>query len=150
MIPRSLPASQPSSEADRKIREARAAYFDSFSSGNGERLDDRDHDPGPPAMTFHDSVYKSELPADLSDVIVLGTIVGVQPFLSRDHGALYTETTVKIERLVSVVDGLSDPGLPWTSSWTAERCSCRMAASSSRSPLVWATSFSRTAGTSSF
>src|SRR5438309_997311 len=87
MIPSSLPTSQPASAAEQSIRNARASYFDHFAGGEGVKLEDRD--PGvPPAFVIHDAGPKTELPTDLSDTIVLGSIVGSQAFPSQNHEAI--------------------------------------------------------------
>src|SRR5439155_23374650 len=39
-----------------------------------------------------------------------GTGASSQACQSQNHGALYTETTVRIERVISLVDNTADPG----------------------------------------
>jgi len=104
-----LSTSQPANESERQIRNARAAYFDNFASGDRVKLEDQDPN-APVPIILHEPGPKGELPADLSDIIVHGTIVNSQAFQSRNHEAVYTETTVRIERVDSLAQGQTDPG----------------------------------------
>jgi hypothetical protein len=95
--------------AEQQIRTARALYFDRFSSAEDGKLEERDP-AAPVGFITHHPAPKAELPADLSDVILLGTIVSSQAFQSQDHGSIYTETTVSAEHLFSLAANQSDPG----------------------------------------
>jgi len=48
------------------------------------------------------------LPASISDTIVLGQVVGYQPYLSGDHTAVYTELKIKVDKIVKERTGTID------------------------------------------
>src|SRR5262245_37222269 len=100
--------SPPTNAAEQKIRGARDAYFDDFGSGDHVKLEDQDPSAPVPIIVHHPGP-KDELPADLSDIIVHGTIINSQAFQSGNHEAIYTETTVSIERVDSVAQGQAVP-----------------------------------------
>jgi hypothetical protein len=55
----------------------------------------------PPAIVFHNPAPKGELPQNLADTIIIGKIAGVQAYLSKNRGAIYTESTIAIEEVIS-------------------------------------------------
>ncbi len=82
------------------IRAARASYFDKFTSPDGVALENRD--PRARAATiFHSPPPKSELPQNPADTIIVGKISGIQAYLSNNRGAIYTESTIAIEEVIS-------------------------------------------------
>jgi hypothetical protein len=82
------------------IRAARGAYFDHIGEGMG-KLEDRDPNaPADPPIMATPPPNKAEFPGDLADVILIGTITGVQAFQSNNHGAIYTESTIRVEQVI--------------------------------------------------
>lgn len=81
------------------IRSARAAYANKFTADTTpfERRDPRT----PPVGIFHTPAPKSELPQDLADTIIVGKIAEIQAYLSKNRGAIYTESTIAIEEIIS-------------------------------------------------
>jgi hypothetical protein len=62
------------------------------------RLEDRD--PQAPEVTIiHHPPPKEELPADRAELIIAGTLTNAQAFFSANHGALYTESTIQVEKV---------------------------------------------------
>lgn len=92
-----------------QARGARAAYFDNFASADGVTLEARDP-RGPATMIYHTPPPKSELPQELADVIVVGKITAVQAYLSHNRGAIYTESTVLVEEVISTQQSLATGG----------------------------------------
>ncbi len=84
-----------------EVRSARAAYFDQMAIPGGVALDAQDPKTPPPPAVFRTPPPMEELPQDLADAIVVGKIVGVQAFLSNSRGAIYTESTVRIEEAIN-------------------------------------------------
>jgi hypothetical protein len=80
------------------IRAAHAAYSDHIANRLDGKLEDRDPNAHE-AMIIHHPAPKAELPADRAEVILVGTITGIQSFPSSNHSALYTESTVQIEHI---------------------------------------------------
>jgi len=70
---------------------------------------------GPPSVVFVDQSppapnsrpEDAQLPVPTSDTIVLGAVIKVQPYLSEDGTALYTEFTVSVEEVLKQGNGLS-------------------------------------------
>jgi hypothetical protein len=98
MIP-TLEVQPAADQAAQSIRSARAAYFDRFAADN-VAVDQRDPTV-PPQIIFHTPVAKTELPQDLADTIIVGKIIGVQAYLSTNRAAIYTESTIAIEEVIS-------------------------------------------------
>jgi hypothetical protein len=90
----------PSDQAPQDVRSARAAYFDRIASPPGLSFEARDPRM-PPAIVFHNPAPKGELPQNLADTIIIGKIAGVQAYLSKNRGAIYTESTIAIEEVIS-------------------------------------------------
>src|SRR5205085_8458553 len=84
MTPTSVLTPQTQSASEEQLRIARALYFNDFSGPGQSKLEDQDP-TAPPSLITHYPAPKSELPADLSHVIVLGTISNSQAFQSQDH-----------------------------------------------------------------
>jgi hypothetical protein len=88
---------EPASDSERATRQARSARFDD-RSGTRQPLD------SPDAPEVHEgmSIYYAKidpLPASLSDAVVVGTVVRFQPFFSSDRTSIYTELTVRVEKV---------------------------------------------------
>jgi hypothetical protein len=96
--------------ATQSIRAARAAYFNHMAQPDGVALDARDPKvPAPPPVQRLPPPME-ELPATLADAIVVGKIVGVQSFFSQNRGAIYTESTIQIEEVISARQTISKGG----------------------------------------
>jgi hypothetical protein len=107
-IPQLLPESQ--DIAGREIRSARAAIWDVELRNRSDALDAPPErlpagtpPPPPPAGVIVDLKHDlPELPLEFSDVVMVGEVVKLQPFLTKSHTSLYTEFTVRVlERVKS-------------------------------------------------
>jgi hypothetical protein len=95
----------PTDLAQQQLRQSRGALFDNLFGGNGtsaaakplEATDPRT----PPPFTTHNIRMVGELPAALSDTILVGRIKAAQAYQSNDHTAIYTETTIAVEQVTS-------------------------------------------------
>lgn len=92
--------------AGQAIRGARALYFNNFAIPDGRAIDKRDP-RSPEATITHTPAPKAELPQDLADTIVVGTITAVQAYLSQNRGAIYTESTISVEEVISSQQNVS-------------------------------------------
>ena len=93
----------PADTAQQQLRQARSAQFDDwFQVGGvpGTPLEARDPRT-PPSVTTHHILFIDELPAAFADTIIVGRIIGVQSYQSNDHRAIYTESTVAVEQVMS-------------------------------------------------
>ena len=96
---------EPTGAAQQQIRQARGALFDNLFGGAGtsaaagplEATDPRT----PPRLTTYQIRPVGELPAAFSDSIVVGRITAAQAYLSNDHTAIYTESTIEVEQVPS-------------------------------------------------
>lgn len=95
------PLAAPETESDAaQVRAARAGYFDQFANPQQEMFEDSN--PNLPApVIFHQPGPKTELPADASDLIVVGRITDARSYLSSSHRFIYTESAVRAETVVS-------------------------------------------------
>jgi hypothetical protein len=99
MPAKSLVAPETDPEAA-QVRAARAGYFDRLANPQQDMFENSD--PNLPApVIFHQPGPKTELPADASDLIVLGRITDARSYLSSSHRLIYTESTVRVETVVS-------------------------------------------------
>ena len=91
--------------AQQQIRLARGALFDNLFGGAGTSAAAKPleaTDPStPPRLTTYQIRPVGELPAAFSDSIVVGRITAAQAYLSNDHTAIYTETTIQVEQVPS-------------------------------------------------
>jgi hypothetical protein len=97
-LTRELPPARDTSPLE--IRAARAAYFDQVAAPGGIALDAQDPAAPAPPPVFRTPPPMGELPQDLADAIVVGKIVNVQAFLSNSRGAVYTESTIRVEEVI--------------------------------------------------
>ena len=96
----------PVDAAQQAIRQARSELFDNLFAGTGVPMESRSpHAPGPGGWVRKRD--EQELPASLSTAIVVGTISGVLAYQSNDHRAIYTETTIELEQVLSDEDGVA-------------------------------------------
>ncbi|HYI92861.1 MAG TPA: hypothetical protein VEX68_04910 [Bryobacteraceae bacterium] len=87
---------------DKKIRAARAKFFD-IGSGTSLLIPPRippGAPPPPPPGSIVCLLPLPELPIDESDVVVVGEVSTVQPFLTSSQTSLYTEYTIQISEMV--------------------------------------------------
>ena len=82
----SLPLLPRLDTASPSIRAARGAYFDRLREGDG-KLEDQDPN-APTAPIMGTPPPMGELPGDRADVILIGSITGVQAFQSNNHAII--------------------------------------------------------------
>jgi hypothetical protein len=89
---------------DKSVRAARARLFD---PGGVRSLLDPPPDlapgaklPPPPPSTIVDLLPMPELPVKESEVVVVGSVERVQPFLTSSKSSLYTEYTIRVTDIV--------------------------------------------------
>jgi hypothetical protein len=101
-IPQLLPESK--DVASKDIRAKRAAIWDIRPLSPREALDfpvslqPGGLAPPPPPVGATVDLRRGlpELPLESSDVVVVGEVAGVQPFLTTSHTSLYTEYTIRV------------------------------------------------------
>src|SRR5262249_33365278 len=111
-IPRLLPESR--DVASKEIRAARAAIWDIRSPSDALDAPPSPLPPGvppppPPAGTVVDLRRDlPELPLESSDLVVVGEVVNLQPFLTKSRSSLYTEYTVRVLEAVKPKAAVKD------------------------------------------
>ena len=92
---------EPTDTAQQQLRQFRGAMFDGrFGGAGAQRLEDTDPRM-PPRGTSHQIRLIGELPAAFADCIIVGRLKAAQAYLSNDHTAIYTESTVDVEQVLS-------------------------------------------------
>src|ERR1017187_8937614 len=94
----------PTDAAQQQLRQTRGGLFDNLFgvSGYSTAQPLEANDPRtPPSVTMHRLRQADELPAAFADTIIVGQIKGIQAYQSNNHTAIYTESTVAVEQLVS-------------------------------------------------
>jgi hypothetical protein len=94
----STPQSPQLDAASPSMRAVRGTYFDRLGAGDG-RLEDQDPN-APTAAIMGTPPPMGEFPGDRADVILVGSITGVQAFQSNNHAIIYTESTIRIEQVI--------------------------------------------------
>jgi len=113
-IPRLLPESQ--DVASKEIRAARAAIWDITLRSPSDALDAPPRPlppcvppPPPPAGAVVDLRRDlPELPLESSDLVVVGEVMNLQPFLTKSRSSLYTEYTVRVLETVKPKAAVKD------------------------------------------
>ena len=86
----------PTDPAERELRDTRGK---SFNFPFSEPLDQDDPNSGDKVLTVELRPLP-ELPVDQAEAIALGKITAIQPYLSQDHKAIYSEYSVQVEKIV--------------------------------------------------
>jgi hypothetical protein len=101
-------APPPIDDQQRSLRAMRSSTF----NDNTHSKAPLDSDSASEATVQGMSVYHvrlEPLPASISDTIILGQVVGYQPYLSADHTTVYTELKVTVEKIFKNRPGTVDP-----------------------------------------
>jgi hypothetical protein len=108
MVPTPLQTT-PADASQQTIRQARSAIFDNRFAGGGPPMESQSAlAPGP--VTSIPSRDAQELPASSSTEILPGTISGILACESNNHRAIYTETTLQIEQVLSDENNIAVAG----------------------------------------
>ena len=98
------PEPEPTDVAQQQLRRSRGALFDNLFGPPGystaQPLENSDP-KAPPPLTTHQVRPVGELPAAFADSIIIGQIKAVQAYQSNNHTAIYTESTIWVERVLS-------------------------------------------------
>ncbi|SPF41782.1 exported hypothetical protein [Candidatus Sulfopaludibacter sp. SbA4] len=95
---------QPTDPAQQQLRQARSALFDNLfgvAPHYGAAPIENDSPASPPRFTTAQQLIVPELPAAFADTIIVGRITNIQAYESNDQRAIYTESTVQVEQVMS-------------------------------------------------
>jgi hypothetical protein len=95
----------PSDGAGKVLRDARSTAFNMHTTG--QPIDSNDPRSAPVNRIILTLPVRPELPSTISDAIIVGTISSIYPYFSQNHGCIYSEFTVHVERTIDQLPSIA-------------------------------------------